>query len=215
MLEFKHVTKEYESNKGIYDCSWVAKKGEITGILGSNGCGKTTTFRIILGLQSMDEGEIIYDNEKIRKLSMSKIGYVPEQCSLYQDARIDELLVLIARIKGVPIEQINQRVDEWLQNMGLIRYKFKKIRELSKGKQQLLQLICGMIHEPEILILDEPFNGLDYEHQQRVIQLLQKQKKTSVILISFHQYELMHKVCDRIIEMEEGHVKGEKMVCGV
>ncbi|MDD6468229.1 MAG: ATP-binding cassette domain-containing protein [Erysipelotrichaceae bacterium] len=215
MLEFKQVSKVYESNKGIYDCSWKAKKGEITGILGENGCGKTTTFRIILGLQNLDSGCVLYEHQEIRKLSMKKFGYVPEHCSLYQDVRVDELLVLIARIKGIKAEKVNQRIDEWLNYFELIRYKYKKIRELSKGNQQLIQLICGMIHEPEILILDEPFNGLDRNHQKQVIDLLHQIKRKCVILVSFHQYELMHRVCDRIIEMESGRVKGEKILCGV
>ena len=200
MLEFKNVTRLYTSNKGIKDCSWIVKEG-VVGILGNNGCGKTTTFKIILGLEEYD-GKVLYENKDIHLYSKRIFGYVPEERTLYQDCYVNDLLYMLARIKGFDEKEAQTRIDEHLRYFKIYSYKHKKVSELSKGNQQVLQIICGVMHNPKILILDEPFNGLDRNKLKLVIEYIRNRKL--ITLISFHQSELVSKVCDQVIYLNDG-----------
>ena len=203
MLEFKNVTKVYESNKGIRNCSWSIHDHEVVGILGNNGCGKTTTFKVILGLEDY-EGEILYNNQRIDTYPKYIFGYVPEERTLYSDAYIYDLLVMMARLHGIDKKNIESKLDELLSEFHLYSYKYKKVYELSKGNQQVLQIICAILHNPKILILDEPFNGLDQHKVNHLIRYLKK--RNGITLLSFHQSQLISKVCDKVIYMKDGYV---------
>lgn len=211
MLEFKNVTRVFSSNKGIRNCSWSTKEKEIVGILGTNGCGKTTTFRILLQLEEMDTGDVLYKGKSLFSYPKSMIGYVPEERSLFQDAYVQDVLWLVGRMHNIPKESINIEIDEWLSRFQMVRYKHIKVCELSKGNQQLVQIICGLLHHPEIVIMDEPFNGLDKNRQDMVIHIIKQ--LNCIVLISFHQYELMEKICDHIVYMHDGEVVEDMELC--
>lgn len=203
MLAFKNVTKVYETNKGIKNCTWLVQENEVVGILGNNGCGKTTTFKVLLGLEDYT-GEILYKNRKIEDYDKYIFGYVPEERTLYDDACINDLLVLFARLKKVDKKTIQETIDTMLYEFNLYSYKYKKVHELSKGNQQVLQIICAIMHNPQILILDEPFNGLDQHKINKVIHYLKNRK--GITLLSFHQSQFVSKVCDKVIYLDNGNV---------
>ena len=205
MLTFKNVTRLYMSNKGIRNCSWEINNGIVVGLLGNNGCGKTTTFKLLLQLEDKDEGEILYNKRPIESYHKNIFGYVPEERTVYSDCSVYDLLSLIGRIKGVDLKELNLRIDQYLQYFKIETYKNKKIYELSKGNQQLIQIIMALLHEPKILILDEPFNGLDKKRIEEVIYLLKQRK--DITLISFHQLEYIQRVCDKVVYMHDGCIE--------
>ena len=203
MLEFKNVTKIYASNKGIRNCSWSVNEKEVVGILGNNGCGKTTSFKLLLGLEDCD-GMILYKNKDIRKYDLSIFGYVPEDRTLYHDVCINDFLTMIGRLKKIDSKSIQKVIDDLLYDFHIYSYKYKRVDELSKGNQQVLQIICAIMHEPEILILDEPFNGVDQQKRLQIIKYLRN--RTGITLLSFHQSQLVSMVCDKVIYLNDGEV---------
>ena len=203
LLEFKNVTKIYESKKGIKNCTWNIHENEVVGILGNNGCGKTTTFKTILGLEEYD-GSILYKNVNIKKYDKHIFGYVPEDRTLYNDACINDFLIMIGGLKKIEGKNIQKVIDDLLYEFHIYSYKYKKIHELSKGNQQVLQIICAIMHDPKILILDEPFNGID---QHKIIQIIKYlRNRRGITLISFHQPQLISMVCDKVIYLSNGEV---------
>ena len=205
MLTFKNVTRLYASNKGLRNCTWKVENNKVVGILGNNGCGKTTTFKLLLQLEDVDEGVILYNNRPINTMNLNEFGYVPEEKRLYQDCIVNDLLTLVGTLKGVDKKDLNKKIDECLQEFDLYDFKYRKVYELSKGNQQILQIIMAILHNPKILILDEPFNGLDKNKLQLVIHLIRNRK--GITLISFHQYELVNCICDKVINLKDGCVE--------
>ena len=205
MLTFKNVTRLYASNKGLRNCTWEVENNKVVGILGNNGCGKTTTFKLLLQLEDVDEGVILYNNRPINAMNLNAFGYVPEEKRLYQDCIVNDLLTLVGTLKGVGKKDINKKINECLQDFDLHDFKYKKVYELSKGNQQILQIIMAILHNPKILILDEPFNGLDKNKLQQVIHLIRNRK--GITLISLHQYELVNCICDKVIYLKDGCVE--------
>lgn len=205
MLAFKNVTRLYTSNKGLRNCTWEVEENKVIGILGNNGCGKTTTFKLLLQLDNLNGGEIVYKDRPINKINSNCFGYVPEEKTLYQDCIVNDILNLFGILKGIDKKEINNRIDEWLTYFQIIDFKYRKVYELSKGNQQILQIIMAMFHNPEILILDEPFNGLDRDKLQQVIKMIRNRE--GITLISFHQYELVNCVCDKVIYLKDGCVE--------
>ena len=206
MLEFINVKRQFSNNKGISNNNWQINKGEIVGFIGSNGCGKTTTLKIIAGLQIVDEGEVIYLGKSISLFPSSIIGLVCEQRSIYQDIRVYQQLELICALYGIRRKEMKERIEKWLQIFNLVEYTKSKISELSKGNQQLIQIICGLISEPEIVLLDEPFNGLDETRVSKLIEILRGFSNNRIILVAFHQLDLKEALCDRIIHLQDGSI---------
>jgi ABC-type uncharacterized transport system, ATPase component len=212
VLEFCNVTRSYGNNKGIKNNSWKIERKGIVGFVGHNGCGKTTTLKIIAGLQIVDSGEVKYLKKRINSYSRKIIGLICEHRNIYQDIKVYQQLKLICELQKVPKKEIESGIDRWLLVFGLLEYKYKKINELSKGNQQLMQIICGLIHEPEIILLDEPFNGLDSTRINKLVQILKELSSNRIIVVAFHQLELKESLCSRIIQLENGMIVNDEDV---
>ena len=161
MLKVEGITKRYGEIVAVDNLSFTVAKGEIFGLLGENGAGKTTTFRIIMGLLEPDSGKVTLDGKKIDYDLSSKIGFVTEERSLLTKLTVLEQIEFYATLKGMNKKDIQEKLDYWLKYFEIPEYKNRKIKELSKGNQQKIQFISAIIHEPKLLILDEPFTGLD------------------------------------------------------
>ena len=211
MLKVDGVTKKYGNLVAVNNLSFEVKDGEIFGLLGLNGAGKTTTFRMILGLLDDYTGEITLDGKKIDYSVSDKIGFLTEERSLLTKLTVYEQIVYYGVLKSMEEEKIEKKLDYWLNRFGIEEYKYKKIKELSKGNQQKIQFISAIINEPKLLILDEPFSGLDpinVEMFKEVIMDLKK-KGTSIIFSS-HRMEHVELFCEKLVVL----VKGQSVING-
>lgn len=205
MLAVEHLTKYYGTKVGVKDLSFKIKKGRILGILGSNGSGKTTTFRILLGLIEKDEGKITYEGNLLDFSDKCLFGYLPEEKSMLRDLKVKDQISYLARLKKIGNEEIEAQMDYWLAYLHIERYRNAKVRSLSKGNMQLVQLACALIHQPKILIFDEPLNGLDLENVGLFKRLCEKLKKEGrIILISSHQYNNIEDLVDDVVYLDRG-----------
>ena len=161
MLKVENITKYYNKNKAVDNLSFTVEKGEIFGLLGENGAGKTTTFRIILGLINASSGNVTLDGKKIDYSLTDKIGYVTEERSLLTKMTVKDQILLYGVLKGMSEDNILKEMRKWLKKFQISDYENRKIKELSKGNQQKIQFIAAVINKPKLLILDEPFSGLD------------------------------------------------------
>lgn len=205
MLKVEKVTKFYGTLKAVDNLSFEVNNGEIFGLLGLNGAGKTTTFRMIMGLIDDYSGNITLNGEKINYNITDKIGFLTEERSLLTKMTVYDQVMLYGILKGMKENSIKEKLDYWLKRFDIIEYKNKKIKELSKGNQQKIQFICSIIHEPKLLILDEPFSGLDpinVELFKNVI-LEYKNKGTSIIFSS-HRMEHVEMFCEKLVVLVEG-----------
>lgn len=211
MLKVDGVTKYYGNLLAVDNLSFTVEDGEIFGLLGLNGAGKTTTFRMILGLIDDYTGKITLDGEKIDYKITDKIGFLTEERSLLTKLTVKEQIVYYGVLKGIPENEIDKKLDYWLKEFGIEYYKNRKIKELSKGNQQKVQFISAIINEPKLLILDEPFSGLDpinVELFKKVI--LNFKKKGTSIIFSSHRMEHVELFCDRLVVL----VKGKSVLSG-
>ena len=208
MLEVNNLTKYYGTNKGIKDLSFKLSSSEILGVVGTNGSGKTTTFRLLLGLLIPDEGKITYNKQSIVGLSTKLFGYLPEDKSVYKDLRVVEQLRFLASLKQMEKQAIDKEVTYWLERLDIAQYKERRIKELSKGNQQKVQLVCALIHKPKIIILDEPLTGLDITNIRIMKDLITELRNEGrSILISSHQYEYIEEFCEKIIILDKQEVR--------
>lgn len=205
MLKVENITKYYGTNLAVDNLSFTVKNGEIFGLLGSNGAGKTTTFRIIMGLLDSNNGTVTLDNEKIDYNLTDKISFVTEERSLLTKLTVKEQVIYYGRLKGLEEEEILKRLDEWLEKFQITDYKDRKIKELSKGNQQKIQFIAAVINEPKLLILDEPFTGLDpINVGQLKSAIYELQKKGCSIIFSSHQMEHIEQFCEKLVILVKG-----------
>ncbi len=212
MLELKNVTKEFSSNKAVEDLSFKVEKGKIFGLIGRNGAGKSTTFRMILNIIEPTNGEILYNNKKINQEVLDKFGYLPEEGSLIPSYTVLELCEYYGALKLMDIGEIREKLVKWLQKFNIEEYLNKKVKDLSKGNRQKIQFIVSNLHNPEFLILDEPFSGLDpisVEELKKCIVELKKEGKT--IIFSSHRMDHVEELCDNIVILEKGKtvIKGD------
>ncbi len=205
-LQLNNVRKEYGDKVAVEDLTLGVPKGVIFGIIGPNGAGKTTTIRMIMDITRPDSGEILIDNRPPGKEFKNFVGYLPEERGLYKKMSLNEVIVYMAELKGYPIRKNLAKIDHWLEKVGLLEYKEKKVEELSKGMQQKLQFVTTILHEPDLIILDELFSGLDpinMEMMKDIILELKRNGKT--ILFSTHVMEQAEKLCDYICMISQGH----------
>ena len=205
MLTLKNVNKIFHDTHAVKDLNLSLKRGEIYGLLGANGAGKTTTFRMILGLYEQTSGEITWNNQKMKESINDLIGYLPEERALLQKLTVKKQVSYLAMLKGMSENKIEIELDKWLKKFNLSDYKNKKIKELSKGNQQKIQFICAIIHNPELIILDEPFTGLDpinLELMKEEIINFKNEGKT--IIFSSHRMEHIETLCDRLTILRQG-----------
>lgn len=205
MLEVKNIVKKYGTNTAVNDLSFTVDDGEIFGLLGENGAGKTTTFRIIMGLLEPNSGNVLLDHEKIDYSKTDKIGFVTEERSLLTKLSVQEQIEFYATLKGMEKQEIDKKLDEWLEKFEITSYKNRKIKELSKGNQQKIQFISAVIHEPKLLILDEPFTGLDPINVKLMKEtIIDLKNKGCSIIFSSHQMEYIEDFCEKLVILVKG-----------
>jgi ABC-2 type transport system ATP-binding protein len=199
-LRVEGVSKHYGEFTAVNDLSFDVKAGRVFGFLGPNGAGKTTTIRMIVGITAPDEGAIELFGERISNQTQNRIGYLPEERGLYKKMKIVDQLRYFAALKNVSQAEADKRIDFWLERMKLSEWKTKKTTDLSKGMSQKIQFISTVLHNPDLLILDEPFSGLDPVNVEFLIEVvaeLKAQHKT--IIFSTHLMETAERLCDDII----------------
>jgi ABC-2 type transport system ATP-binding protein len=205
MLKVQNIRKEYATVVAVDDISFDAVDGEILGLIGPNGAGKTTTIRMILNIIRPDKGEITFDGQKFNESIRNSFGYLPEERGLYRKNKLLNTIVYFAGLKGISAAEGKRRAYEWLKRFDLLNYYDRKIEELSKGNQQKVQFIISILHDPKLVVLDEPFSGLDPINQLLLKDILTELKeKGKAIIFSTHQMEQAEKLCDRLCLINRG-----------
>ena len=205
MLEVKNVSKSYGDFKAVDNLSFKVKEGEIFGLLGANGAGKTTTFRMIMNLLTPDEGTITLNGKKIDYDVTDEIGFLTEERSLLLKLTVKELMIYYGTLKSMKKEQIEKELKYWLKKFDIESYENKKIKELSKGNKQKIQFISAVIHKPKLLILDEPFSGLDPINVDMFINAINELKeKGTIIIFSSHQMNNVELFCEKLLILNKG-----------
>jgi ABC-2 type transport system ATP-binding protein len=198
----RHVTKRFRHCYAVNDLSFEVRRGSVFGLLGPNGSGKTTTIRMIVDILAPDSGEILILGEQTSRRMKRSIGYLPEERGLFKDMKIGDLLLFFATIKGIDNREAARRIDDWLAKLHLSEWKDKKPGELSKGMAQKIQFIIAVLHEPALLILDEPFSGFDPVSVQMVENIILDLKQRGMtIIFSTHQMEQAELMCEEICLM--------------
>ena len=211
MLEVENLVKYYGDLRALNNLSFKVKEGEIFGLLGLNGSGKTTTFRIIMGLLEQTSGKVTLNGKKIDYSITDTIGFLPEERSLLTKLTVLDQVIFYGRLKGLKEEDIEKKLDYYLEKFGILEYKNKKIKELSKGNQQKIQFITSIINNPKLLILDEPFSGLDPINIELFKkEILELANKGSIIIFSSHRMDHVELFCKKIAVL----VKGENVLSG-
>ena len=206
-VEISKITKSFGTLKAVDEVSFNIEKGELFGLLGPNGAGKTTAIRCMLDIFKPDSGSIALLGGPMSESKKNLIGYMPEERGLYQDIPLDRCLTYLGSLKGLSPLEVRQRSDGYLERFDLVAYRTKKVKELSKGMQQKAQIIATILHHPELLIVDEPFSGLDPVNTQMVKDLLREQREQGVtIILCSHQMQLVEELCDRIVLIDHGKV---------
>ena len=207
MLVISELSKQYGTFKALDSISFSAESGKICGIVGPNGAGKTTTIRIILGILGANSGTITYKGNPISDIPRSAFGYLPEERGLYKQSTVQETLLYLGALKYPDKQKLKQQIDQWLERFLIPEYKHKKIEELSKGNQQKIQFIASVLHDPELLIIDEPLSGLDPLNQELfkdIVKELRTRGKT--IIFCTHQLGIAEVLCDSVIMLNKGKV---------
>ena len=205
MLKVKNIVKYYDKVCAVNDLSFEVKEGEIFGLLGENGAGKTTTFRIIMGLLKPDKGTVTLNDKEIDYSITDKIGFLTEERSLQTKLTVEEQLTFYGALKGMDEDELSKKIDSLLEEFDVMDYKKKKIKELSKGNQQKIQFISSIINDPKLLILDEPFTGLDPINVAKFKEHIRGlQKKGTIIIFSSHQMEHIEEFCEKIVILVKG-----------
>lgn len=206
MLELQNITKKFENNVAVNNISFKVERGKIFGIVGRNGAGKSTTFRMILNILEPTEGSCLYDGKKIDSNVLDRIGYLPEEGSLIPTYTVVELCEYYGSLKLLNEEEIKENLIKWLEEFNILEYMNKKIKDLSKGNRQKIQFIVSVLHNPDLLILDEPFSGLDpisVEELKKAILKLKEEGKT--IIFSSHRMEHIEMLCEDIMIIDHGN----------
>ncbi len=210
-LVLKNVSKSFDGTVAVSRLSMNVPGGKIYGLLGPNGAGKTTTIRMVMNIIRPDSGEIEVLGEPMRESTKDRIGFLPEERGLYQSMPVDEVLLFLSEIKNIDRGTARPLVDKWLERMELMHVKDKKVQTLSKGMQQKLQFISVLLHDPELIILDEPFSGLDPVNAELIKDIILEEKRSGrTIIFSTHVMEQAEKLCDHITLIS----RGEKVLDG-
>lgn len=206
LLELKNIEKSFGEKKVLKNITLSAESGKAFGLLGRNGAGKTTSIRILMNVFTADKGCIFIDGNPIN-YSAIKFGYLPEERGLYQKKKIMDQLVYFAELKGMTRSDAVSSIDYWLKRLDMTEYRNKKLDALSKGNQQKIQLITALAHNPEIVILDEPFSGLDPVNAMLLKDVVKETiDKGKIVLFSSHQMNYIEEFCDSIAILNDGHI---------
>jgi ABC-2 type transport system ATP-binding protein len=204
-ITVSNVCKAFGAVQAVDDVSFEVYPGEIFGLLGPNGAGKTTTIRMMLDIFRPDRGQVAVFGDKLDEAKKNRIGYLPEERGLYKDLKLEPTLIFLATLKGLDEATVRQRLTGWLQRLDLYDHRQKKIQELSRGMQQKAQIIATLLHEPELIVVDEPFAGLDPVNTRLVKDIMEEQRQAGrTIVMSTHQMYQVEALCNRIVLINQG-----------
>lgn len=205
MLEITNLKKTFGSLKAVDDVSFTIQDGEIMGIIGQNGAGKTTIFRLILNFLTANEGTVLWNGDPLKKADYDIIGYLPEERGLYPKVTIEDQIIYFARLRGKTKKEIKPLIDYWMKKFEVKGKKTDKVKSLSKGNQQKVQLICTLIHQPKLVILDEPFSGLDPVNASLLEEGIKELKdQGACVIFSSHNMNNVEEICDSLIMLRNG-----------
>lgn len=206
-LEVKNLSKSFGKLKAVDNVSFEVPEGAVFGLIGRNGAGKTTTIRMMMNIYSPDSGEVTLRGMKVGEDFKDRVGYLPEERGLYKKMKVIDTLLFFAELKGVTGRAVSKKAKEYLQRFDLWERRNSKIEDLSKGNQQKIQFIATILHDPEFIILDEPFSGLDPINTNLLREIiLEKKKEGKVIIFSTHLMDFAEKMCDHIAMIDHGKI---------
>ena len=204
-VSLHNLCKSFGEVKAVADVSFDVYPGEIFGLLGPNGAGKTTTIRLMLDIFRPDRGEVQIFGGPLTEAVKNRIGYMPEERGLYRDLKLEPTLIFLAMLKGLSEREARERLEGWLQRLDLWEHRQKKIQDLSRGMQQKAQIIATLVHEPDLIVVDEPFAGLDPVNTRLVKEIMQEQREAGkTIIMSTHQMYQVEALCNRIVLINQG-----------
>lgn len=208
MLELQHLLKQYDTQKAVNDVSLTVPEGCIFGLLGPNGAGKSSLLRMVTGITQPDSGNIIFNGEPFNALRHSQmIGYMPEERGLYKKMKAGEQALYLARLKGMNREEANKSIKYWFEKLDMQTWYSKKVEDLSKGMSQKLQFVITILHKPKLLILDEPFSGLDPVNSDIIKdEIFNLAKQGTTIIFSTHRMEQVEEICKEIALINKGKI---------
>ncbi len=205
VLVLDSLSRSFGEKRVLNELSFEVPQGEVFGFLGPNGSGKTTTMRVVFGLLTPDSGEVRYGGKRVTKDDSKHFGYMPEERGLYQKMTVEDQLVYFGRLHGLSRESAKQKAHHWLDRFGLIEQTGSKIEALSLGNQQRVQLVAALIHDPQVLILDEPFSGLDPIATASMAEVMHEIVKAGKTLVfSSHQLDLVESICEKVAIIKDG-----------
>ena len=204
-VEVSHIVKSFADKVAVNDLSFSVAPGEMFGLIGPNGAGKTTTIRMMMDIIKPDSGEVTIFGEKLSEATKDKLGYLPEERGLYKKLGVLESIVYLASLKGMDRRSATQRATELLDRTGMLDTRSKSIEELSKGMSQIIQFIVTIIHDPQLVVLDEPFSGLDPVNTELLKEMLAELRdQGKAVILSTHQMNQVEELCDRILMVNHG-----------
>jgi ABC-2 type transport system ATP-binding protein len=201
-----HLAKSFGATQAVRDVSFEVQRGEIFGLLGPNGAGKTTSIRMILDIFKPDKGQIEVLGGPMNAAKQERIGYLPEERGLYKDLKVEDCVIYLAELKGMSRRDARARAYQFFEQLDLMAHKSKKVNDLSKGMQQKVQVITTLIHQPAVIIIDEPFSGLDPVNTRLIQEMLLKERERGTsIIMSTHQMHQVEEMCNRIVLINQGN----------
>ena len=207
MIEVQHVSKHYRAHTALDDVSLTIERGRVFGLLGPNGAGKTTLIRMINNIIKPDSGTILFDGKPLSASDVARIGYLPEERGLYRKMKVGEQAIYLARLKGLSSSEAKRRLESWFEKFGIMPWWDKRVEELSKGMQQKVQFVCTVLHEPELLIFDEPFSGFDPVNSELLkSEIIALRERGSTLIFSTHNMQSVEELCDDIALINQSHL---------
>jgi len=204
-VEASHLVKAFADKIAVNDLSFSVDRGQVFGMIGPNGAGKTTTIRMMMDIIKPDSGEVTILGEKLSDATKNKLGYLPEEKGMYKKLKVSESIAYLASLKGMDRSIIGEKADELLQKIGMLDTKKKKIEEMSKGMGQIIQFITTIIHDPELIVMDEPLSGLDPVNSELLKgMLLELRNQGKAVILSTHQMNQVEELCDRVLMVNNG-----------
>ncbi len=206
LLDARHIVKQYAEHRALDDVSLVVPRGSIFGLLGPNGAGKTSLIRIINQITAPDAGEVWFDGERLNQTHIKRIGYLPEERGLYKKMKVGEQLLYLAQLKGLSEKQAMEKLKTWFIKFDIKPWWNKQVSDLSKGMQQKIQFVATVMHEPDLIILDEPFSGFDPINATLIKdEILELRERGCTIIFSTHRMESVEELCDHIALLNRSH----------